>query len=112
MGIPFTERLEDGEIYVCRNCQTHLTKAHSLISKHFTGKTGKAFLFGKLCNYTAGPQEDRDLRTGKHVCADIFCAQCFRNIGWTYIHAYEETEQYKVGKFILERALVEKINDV
>jgi len=42
---------------------------------------------------------------------EIFCQSCFTNIGWTYVRAYEPSQQYKVGKFILERAYIEQIRN-
>jgi len=109
MGIQFLERLEAEEVYACRTCHTHLTTTNLLVSKHFTGKTGKAFLFSKVYNYTVGPEQQRELLTGKHICGDIYCVCCLNNIGWTYMYAYDESERYKIGKFILEKALVERI---
>lgn len=40
--------------------------------------------------------------TGAHTVGDISCAQCGSVLGWKYIHAENEDQKYKVGKFILE----------
>ena len=40
--------------------------------------------------------------TGAHTVGDISCAQCGSVLGWKYIAAAEESQRYKVGKFILE----------
>ena len=40
--------------------------------------------------------------TGAHHVGDISCAQCGSVLGWKYVAATEEGQQYKVGKFILE----------
>lgn len=34
--------------------------------------------------------------------ADICCGICSRKLGWKYVDAKEESQKYKVGKFILE----------
>lgn len=36
------------------------------------------------------------------MVADICCGICSRKLGWKYVDAKEESQKYKVGKFILE----------
>jgi hypothetical protein len=43
------------------------------------------------------------MTTGKHTVADIYCNCCQQLVGWKYESAYEKTQKYKEGKFILER---------
>ena len=40
--------------------------------------------------------------TGQHIVSDISCAICGSILGWKYVEASEESQKYKVGKFILE----------
>ncbi len=40
--------------------------------------------------------------TGLHAVADIFCESCKKTIGWKYEHAFESSQKYKEGKFIIE----------
>jgi len=40
--------------------------------------------------------------------ADIHCACCNTVLGWKYQKAYESSQKYKEGKFILEKALVNR----
>lgn len=44
----------------------------------------------------------RNLVTGQHIVSDISCAICGSILGWKYVEASEESQKYKVGKFILE----------
>ncbi|USW56144.1 Putative Yippee family protein [Septoria linicola] len=44
----------------------------------------------------------RQLVTGAHTVGDISCAHCGSVLGWKYIHAEDESQKYKIGKFILE----------
>jgi hypothetical protein len=44
----------------------------------------------------------RQLVTGAHTVADISCRTCGSVLGWKYVEAEEESQRYKVGKFILE----------
>uniref|UniRef100_A0A7I4AJD1 Protein yippee-like n=1 Tax=Physcomitrium patens TaxID=3218 RepID=A0A7I4AJD1_PHYPA len=69
---------------------------------HFTVGTGKP-TFLTLVNVSVGPLEDRMMTTGKHAVADIFCNSCQQVVGWKYEVAYEKSQKYKEGKFILER---------
>lgn len=55
-----------------------------------------------LINIKVGKSETRVLVTGSHVVADITCAVCNTKVGWKYIDAKEDSQKYKIGKFILE----------
>lgn len=61
-------------------------------------------------NIGVGPKEDRQLTTGLHTVADIHCADCRQVLGWKYERAYEASQKYKEGKFILEKSKIVKEN--
>ncbi|KAK2594386.1 hypothetical protein QQS21_007892 [Conoideocrella luteorostrata] len=97
------------DILRCTTCSTNLALASQIISKGFTGRYGRAFLVAppgstkdSLLNIRIGRSEDRQLVTGWHVVADICCATCGRKLGWKYVDAKEQSQKYKVGKYILE----------
>jgi hypothetical protein len=46
------------------------------------------------------------MTTGRHVVRDINCRGCNTCVGWKYDKAYESSEKYKEGKFILEAELL------
>lgn len=46
------------------------------------------------------------MTTGRHIVRDIMCRVCDDVVGWKYDKAYEPTEKYKEGKFILEAELL------
>ena len=81
---------------------------HSLtaFNQSFRGQHGKAFLFDKVVNVIPGETEERSMTTGRHIVRDIKCRQCQQNVGWTYDKAFEQSEKYKEGKFILEEELL------
>ncbi|KAK0593654.1 hypothetical protein LWI29_017453 [Acer saccharum] len=58
----------------------------------------------------SGQKEDRHLLTGLHTVADISCADCREVLGWKYERAYEASQKYKEGKFILEKSKIVKEN--
>lgn len=72
-----------------------------LISKAFSGRDGKAYLFFSVFNTEKGPKEDRQLLTGLHTVADLTCAGCKRSVGWYYLRAYQAAQRYKEGTFLL-----------
>ena len=43
--------------------------------------------------------------TGRHIVRDVTCKKCDTKLGWVYEFATEETQRYKEGRVILERAL-------
>jgi len=57
---------------------------------------------GQLPNTYQNRAVPRNLVTGQHTVSDISCAICGSVIGWKYVEASEESQKYKVGKFILE----------
>ncbi|KAK6076144.1 yippee family protein [Seiridium cupressi] len=106
------------DIIRCSTCSTDLAFTSQIVSKGFTGRYGRAYLVSPpdyaiarksnadLINIRVGRPETRLLVTGSHVVADITCAICHAKVGWKYVDAKEETQRYKVGKFILETARV------
>jgi len=104
MGRIFKEFLTGARVYCCSNCKSHLALHDEIISKAFQGRHGRAYLFNKCVNVAVGPKEERVLITGLHTVADIYCIECQTVIGWKYEEAFEESQKYKIGKFIIEKA--------
>ncbi|ETI20608.1 hypothetical protein G647_08646 [Cladophialophora carrionii CBS 160.54] len=97
----------------CAKCSTDLCLTSQIISKGFMGRHGRAFLVQgttshietmtpALPNTFQNKSISRNLVTGQHVVSDISCAICGNILGWKYVEASEESQKYKVGKFILE----------
>ncbi|KAE8384336.1 yippee putative zinc-binding protein [Aspergillus alliaceus] len=104
----------------CSRCATDLCLTSQIISKGFTGRHGRAYLVSAepiACavslGTTSSPTDSlpntiiqnpvsRQLVTGAHTVSDISCAFCGSVLGWKYVAAEEESQRYKVGKFILE----------
>lgn len=95
--------LDGPRLYTCGQCRTHLTSHDEIISKSFHGRNGRAYLFENCVNVIIGPAEDRRLITGLHSVNDINCKRCNTLLGWTYTKAYERSQKYKEGKFIIEK---------
>ncbi|KAI6188164.1 Protein yippee-like [Aphelenchoides besseyi] len=100
---------EGARTYNCAHCRANLADHNELISKSFQGSQGKAYLFNSVVNISCGPAEERVLLTGLHAVADIYCECCKTTLGWKYEHAYESSQKYKEGKFIIE--LIHMIKD-
>lgn len=96
--------------YSCIHCRAHLANHDELISKSFQGSQGRAYLFNSVVNVGCGPAEERILLTGLHAVADIYCECCKTTLGWKYEHAFESSQKYKEGKYIIEMAHMIKEN--
>ncbi|CAH0390470.1 unnamed protein product [Bemisia tabaci] len=96
--------------YSCIHCRAHLANHDELISKSFQGSQGRAYLFNSVVNVGCGPAEERVLLTGLHAVADIYCECCKTTLGWKYEHAFESSQKYKEGKYIIELAHMIKEN--
>lgn len=97
-------------LYSCIYCRTHLANHDELVSRSFTGNHGRAYLFNSVINISCGPAVQRELITGSHAVADIYCSNCEKTLGWKYEKAYVETQKYKEGKYIIELAHVVREN--
>ena len=95
--------------YSCVHCRAHLADHDDLISKSFQGSQGRAYLFNNVVNVGTGPAEERYLLTGLHAVADIYCESCKTTLGWKYEQAFETSQKYKEGKYIIE--LIHLIKD-
>lgn len=124
MGRIFLEHMGGTRLFSCARCDTNLTNRSELISTRFTGATGRAFLFNKVVNLTYSEVQDRVMLTGRHMVKkllrilfdhnaqlyfqvrDVSCKSCDSKLGWMYEFATEDSQKYKEGRVILERALV------
>ena len=109
MGKLVKTYLDGGRIYTCCKCDVHLALYENIMSKQFQGRHGKAYLFRDCVNVSTGPMEDRILITGVHTVADIYCNSCKTVVGWKYEAAFEDSQEYKVGKFIIEKVHIRKL---
>ncbi|KAL3959075.1 hypothetical protein ACCO45_007237 [Purpureocillium lilacinum] len=87
MGLAYNTYLNSNKIYGCKTCKTHLANHEDIISRNFRGQHGKAYLFHNVVNVDAGEANERNMTTGRHI-------------------AFENSEKYKEGKFILEAELL------
>ncbi|KAL3320523.1 hypothetical protein Ciccas_000787 [Cichlidogyrus casuarinus] len=100
----------DDRTYSCVHCRANLARHSDLISKSFQGSQGRAYLFENVVNVTCGKTEERTLLTGNHLVTDILCEFCKHPLGWKYEQAYEASQRYKEGKYIIELAHLIKDN--
>uniref|UniRef100_A0A8C6XAY7 Protein yippee-like n=1 Tax=Naja naja TaxID=35670 RepID=A0A8C6XAY7_NAJNA len=98
-----------GGLRVCRRGDSPPQKPHRgtirrglLFGQSFQGSQGRAYLFNSVVNVGCGPAEERVLLTGLHAVADIYCENCKTTLGWKYEQAFETSQKYKEGKFIIE----------
>jgi len=106
MGRIFMEHLGGSRLFSCASCDTFLTNRTELVSTRFTGATGRAFLFNRVVNLDYSEVQDRIMLTGRHMVRDVSCKRCKTKLGWMYEYATDESQRYKEGRVILERALV------
>ncbi|KAJ9188177.1 hypothetical protein P3X46_003564 [Hevea brasiliensis] len=97
-------------LYSCYRCRNLVSCHDDIISKSFQASNGRAFLFSHAMNIIVGHKEDRQMITGLHTVADVYCSDCGELLGWKYERAYEESQKYKEGKFVLEKFKIVKEN--
>lgn len=97
MGHPFYENYGGRKVFQCKVCRVYLTNQKEMVSPHFRGATGAAYLFTKVANVTHGEMQQRNMMTGKHYVRDVHCKACDAKLGWMYEFAVDEEQQYKEG---------------
>ncbi|WVQ94777.1 hypothetical protein IAU59_001859 [Kwoniella sp. CBS 9459] len=102
---------DDRPVFACANCSMVVALQDELCSRGFTAVTGKAYLLNSTINTNLGQQDERKLMTGKHTCADIYCAKCNAVLGWKYIVAPTGDQKYKESRYILEKSKIVKENN-
>ncbi|KAK9224199.1 hypothetical protein WN944_012649 [Citrus x changshan-huyou] len=103
MGRLFIESLSGPRIFKCKSCKVDSASPDHIVSKAFQGRFGRAYLFRSVVNVSLGPREERLLVSGLHSVNDIYCSSCQQLLGWRYEKAYEESQKYKEGMYILEK---------
>ncbi|ORY80692.1 yippee zinc-binding/DNA-binding /Mis18, centromere assembly-domain-containing protein [Leucosporidium creatinivorum] len=97
-------------VYRCANCSIELALQDELVSRAFSGAGGPAYLLRSVINTKVGAKGAKELLTGKHTIAPVTCLGCSAELGWTYYQAPEQSQKYKEGKTILEKAKIYKDN--
>ncbi|KAM7263312.1 hypothetical protein ACFE04_000995 [Oxalis oulophora] len=103
MGRLFIESKKGTRVYKCKTCKVDTASPNDVVSKDFQGRFGRAYLIRDLVNIFLGPREERHLTSGLHLVNDIYCSSCQQILGWRYEKAYEESQKYKEGMYILEK---------
>jgi len=62
-------------------------------------------------NVREGEPSERKMTTGDHTVRDIYCVKCNTILGWKYDFAYDVSQKYKEGKYILERNLLVDVQE-
>ncbi|XP_030491116.1 putative yippee-like protein Os10g0369500 isoform X2 [Cannabis sativa] len=101
MGRLYIESLSGHKIFKCKFCKVDSASHEDIVSKDFQGRFGRAYLF--RVNISLGPTEERSLISGLHTVNDIYCSSCQQILGWRYEKAYEPSQKYKEGMYILEK---------
>lgn len=111
MGLACLAYLRGSKIWGCAGCHTHLAVEEDLLSTHFNGVLGQAKLFENVTNVDYSEKQIKAMISGSFTIQSIECKKCRKYLGWTYIRAHEESEGYKVGRFILEDGATCRIRD-
>lgn len=106
MGIQHADYLCGERVFGCAWCHAHLVTSELIMSRAFTGRYGRAMLVHRVVNVAPGPPVERELTSGMHTVRDIVCRRCGQYLGWDYVEAVRQSEKYKLGKSVLERARI------
>ncbi|KAF8210301.1 hypothetical protein K438DRAFT_1710935 [Mycena galopus ATCC 62051] len=96
----------------CKQCSACITSYNAVLpasaipedSRSFRGFSGKASLFTETYNVTLLPGKVQLMQTGAHLLAEIQCTACTAYLGYKILRAFEKSESWKEGRFLLELA--------
>ncbi|KAG9156700.1 hypothetical protein Leryth_006658 [Lithospermum erythrorhizon] len=71
-------------------------------------RRGRGLLFRHTSNVVEGPAEDRQMISGIHNVADVFCSDCQECLGWKYI---KTIHKYKEGRTVITKSKIAKAFD-
>ncbi|OUT20081.1 hypothetical protein CAS74_004819 [Pichia kudriavzevii] len=95
-------------IYRCKTCYTDICHSSLIISKDFWGNKGNAYFVKNVLNVRESKCETmKNMRTGRYGVKSITCVQCDSEMGWKYITSVDPDERYKVGKYVVERNMMD-----
>lgn len=82
-----------------------------IVTKICSRQTNPFYSLSPVCLYQVvnlqySEVQDRVMLTGRHMVRDVSCKNCNSKLGWIYEFATEDSQRYKEGRVILERALV------
>ncbi|CEJ93250.1 hypothetical protein VHEMI08855 [[Torrubiella] hemipterigena] len=97
------------QIWACRRCAMPIANEAYITSRNFRGEQGKAALCERVANTKLGEEYQRNMTTGRHTIRDLFCESCNQKIGWKYIHAPDPSQEYKIGRYIVELELLDRV---
>lgn len=71
-------------------------------------KYGLAYLVSEVVNVSSAHHSSRTLSTGQYIIAVVTCKLCGNTLGWKYLSAAKESQKYKEGCYLIEKAKVIK----
>ncbi|KAJ3724521.1 hypothetical protein EV361DRAFT_624892 [Lentinula raphanica] len=94
----------------CKRCMTTITSISLLLpleaippeSRAFRGFSGKASLFTEIRNVALSKARVRLMATGAHTMQELTCTKCSAYLGWKIVKAFEDSERWKEGHFLME----------
>lgn len=92
--------------YVCYSYLLSIWKSISLATLYIgvssVNGCSKNLLRLRSVNVSAGELEDRQMLTGMHTVADIFCIGCGSIVGWKYVRFFSVFQEYDFSCLYLE----------
>ncbi|GMG22707.1 unnamed protein product [Ambrosiozyma monospora] len=99
----------------CQQCHSQICLSSKILSDNFYGNKGPAwFVSGVInCKFVdpSAAADTKRFKTGNYKVKSICCQQCEVTLGWKYLLSEDDSEKYKEGNFVIERNLLEQVDD-
>ncbi|KAL4425643.1 hypothetical protein ABPG75_009659 [Micractinium tetrahymenae] len=99
--------------FSCAGCGCDIASEKHLLWEGFMGHSTSALLFRCSVNLApCGNKREEMLTTGRYTLADMHCHVCQVPLGWKYLSAQQEDQQYKVGAVLLQQSLLRRVSNL
>ena len=107
MGRLYLEHFGGSFLYNCAQCGNFLSNIENMVSDHFRGPIGNAYLFLKVAN-VINCENVNSIKThyGDCLARDVRCKKCNIKLGFVIEYMERKYQRSKEGKILIYSGMV------
>ena len=107
MGRLYLEHFGGSILYNCADCDNFLSNIENVVSDHFQGPNGNAYLFLRVAN-VINCENVKPIKTqyGKCLARDVNCKRCNTKLGFVIEYMERKYQRSKEGKILIYNSMV------
>ena len=107
MGRLYLEHFGGSFLYNCAECDNFLSNIENMVTDHFQGPIGNAYLFLKVAN-VINSENVNSIKThyGECLARDVRCKKCNIKLGFVIEYMERKYQRSKEGKILINDSMV------